>query len=213
MKHWLINTHWIEIVKKSGPVGELIPGLSMSGRELCHWATRDHSGPKGNKTRLFFILNTCNFCFQFQLSLSGWWDRIYHELMNLWYNGVVSLLPPSQYIPTLLTHPNHINIYIHTPSHTPHPTKIHPHLHPNFSKISWNPCFGFKTYSKLQLIRLLHLIKFDIRNKFSRHNLINRWSGWLALIHSSLLHLRFSTRTTLVEYNSSILCNNLCYGP
>ena len=24
-KHWLTNTHWIEIVKKSGPVGELNP--------------------------------------------------------------------------------------------------------------------------------------------------------------------------------------------
>ena len=33
-KHWLTNTHWIEIVKKSGPVGELNPGLSMSGREF-----------------------------------------------------------------------------------------------------------------------------------------------------------------------------------
>ena len=28
--------------------------------------------------------------------------------MISWYNGVVSLLPTSQYIPTLLTHPNHI---------------------------------------------------------------------------------------------------------
>ena len=26
MKQWLPNTHWIEIVKKSGPVGELNPG-------------------------------------------------------------------------------------------------------------------------------------------------------------------------------------------
>ena len=25
-KHWLTNTHWIEKVKKSGPVGEMNPG-------------------------------------------------------------------------------------------------------------------------------------------------------------------------------------------
>ena len=131
--------------------------------------------------------------------------------LRIWYNGVVSLLPPFQYIPTLLTHPNHINIYTHPLTHTP-PTKVNPHLHPQFSKISWNPCFGFKSYYQLQLIRLLDLIKFDIRNKCPRHNLINRWRGWVALIHTLLLHLRFSTRTTLVEYDSSFLCNNLCYS-
>ena len=43
-KHWLANTHWIEIVKKLGPVGELIPGpLDFWSRTLiCH------CGPKGN---------------------------------------------------------------------------------------------------------------------------------------------------------------------
>ena len=48
MKHWLTNTYWIEIVKKSEPIRELNPGLSMSGQELGHCATQDHSGPKGN---------------------------------------------------------------------------------------------------------------------------------------------------------------------
>ena len=30
MKHWLTNTHWIEIVKKSGPVGELKKFFTIS---------------------------------------------------------------------------------------------------------------------------------------------------------------------------------------
>ena len=35
MKHWLANTHWIEKVKKSGPVGELNPGpLDVRSRTL-----------------------------------------------------------------------------------------------------------------------------------------------------------------------------------
>ena len=102
--------------------------------------------------------------------------------------------------------------HIYPPPHK-HPThKNTPTSPPQFSKISWNPCFDFKTYSQLQLFRLLDLIKFDIRNKFSRHNLINRWRGWVALMHILLLHLRFSTRTTLVEYDSSILWKNVCYG-
>ena len=48
-KHWLTNTHWIEIVKKSGPVEELNPGpLDLWSRALPLRKKKDHSGPKGS---------------------------------------------------------------------------------------------------------------------------------------------------------------------
>ena len=70
--------------------------------------------------------------------------------------------------------------HIYPPPHT-HPThKNTPTSPPQSSIISWSPCFGFKTYSQLQLILS---VRFNqIRNKLPRHNLINRWRGWVALI-------------------------------
>ena len=96
--------------------------------------------------------------------------------------------------------------HIYPPPHT-HPThKNTPTSPPQFSKISWNPCFGFKTYSQLQLIRLLDLIKFDIRNKFSWHNLINRWRGWVALIRTSSIFYKDDVGRVWFEYLMQYTC-------
>ena len=96
--------------------------------------------------------------------------------------------------------------HIYPPPHT-HPThKNTPTSPPQFSKISWNPCFGFKKYSQLQLIRLLDLIKFDIRNKFSWHNLIYMWRGWVALICTSSIFYKDDAFRVWFEYLMQYTC-------
>ena len=104
-------------------------------------------------------------------------------MLRVLYNDVLSLLPllsitiaetvPIHYYPFNTLHPTNHPTYKHI--------HINPYTHHNSHKHPHTPPPNQPLHSQLQLI-LLDLIKFLIRNKLPRHNLIDRGRGCASLI-------------------------------